>query len=435
MTAPQTQRWSARTPLVIGFLALFTLVGGFGGWAVMSNISGAVVASGEVKVEQNRQVVQHPDGGVVAEIRVEEGEVVDPGEVLIRLDSEDLRSELSIVENQLFELMARRGRLSAERDGDDRVEFDPELVRIAAERPEVANMLEGQRRLFFARRASMEKEAEQLERRKSQIADQVEGIKAQQSALKTQLSLIERELADQQSLLDKGLAQASRVLSLQREQARLRGQVGELAAKAAEAQGRITELETEKLKLETTRREEAITRLRDLQYRELELAERRQSLRTRIKRLEIRAPMGGVVFGLTVFAERSVVKAAEPVMYIVPQNRPLVIEARVSPIHVDEVAIGQPVTLRFVTFDARTTPVLQGRVTRISADTFTSDSTRESYYRVEVVLAEGEIARLGEEKIVPGMPVETFIRTADRSPLAYLVKPLAVYFNRAFRES
>ncbi len=435
MTTPQIPRWSARTPLVIGFLALLMLVGGFGGWAVFSNIAGAVVASGQVKVEQNRQVVQHPDGGVVAEILVEEGEIVDPGDVLIRLDSEELRSELSIVENQLFELMARRGRLTAERDGEDRVKFEPELAEIAATRPEVADMLEGQRRLFLARRASMAKEGEQLAQRQNQIADQVDGIRAQQNALKTQLALIERELADQQSLLDKGLAQASRVLSLQRERARLEGQVGELAAKAAEARGRITELESQKLSLETTRREEAITRLRDLQYRELELAERRQSLRARLRRLEIRAPVGGKIFGLTVFAERSVVKAAEPVMYIVPQNRPLLIEARVSPIHVDEVTIGQPVTLRFATFDTRTTPVLQGQVTGISADTFTDETTKQSYYRVEIVLAEGEIAKLGTEKIVPGMPVETFIRTAERSPLAYLVKPLAVYFNRAFRES
>ncbi|ALG89081.1 MULTISPECIES: HlyD family type I secretion periplasmic adaptor subunit [Actibacterium] len=435
MTRPNATPWPARRPLLIGFLALALLIGGFGTWSVVASISGAIVASGRVEVDQNRQVVQHPDGGVVARLEVEEGDLVEAGDVLIALDASLLHSELSIVESQLFELMSRRGRLRAERDGAPSVRFDDDLMEIAATRPEVQELTDGQSRLFAARAETLAKEGAQLEKRRGQIADQVIGIVAQQDALESQLALIRQELETQQGLLDKGLAQASRVLSLQREEARLRGEVGELTASVAQAQGRITELDIEILKLQTTRREEAITELRELQYRELELAERRQSLLEQLDRLEIRAPVSGIVYGLTVFTPRSVIRAAEPVLYLVPQDRPLVIAARVDPIHVDEVFVGQPVNLRFATFDARTTPELFGQVTKVSADAFVDDRTQQSYYRAEIILSEGEADKLGELKIVPGMPVETFIRTADRSPLAYLVKPLAEYFNRAFRET
>lgn len=435
MTQPETTQWSARGPLVLGFIALLCLVGGFGTWSVLANISGAIIAPGQVEVDQNRQVVQHPDGGVVERVTVEEGQTVAAGDVLIRLDPTVLGSELAIVEGQLFELMARRGRLEAERDTTPDIAFDPALLAVAAERPAVTSLTDGQMRLFAARNASQRQEAEQLEKRRIQITDQVLGIEAQQSALEQQRDLISQELGDLQTLLDKGLAQASRVLSLQREAARLEGQVGELTASAAQARGRITEIEIEMLKLGTARREEAITQLRDLQYRELEMHERRQALQQQLDRLEIRAPVSGIVYGLTVFAPRSVIRPADEVLYLVPQDRPLVVAGRVDPIHRDEVFVGQPVRLRFATFDSRTTPELNGTVSQVSADAFTDERSQASYYRAEFVLDAGEVDKLGDLKIVPGMPVEAFVRTADRTPLAYLVKPLTDYFNRAFRES
>jgi len=431
----QQKTWPVRSPMTIGLVALFLLVGGFGTWSVLANISGAIVASGQVEVDQNRQVVQHPDGGVVEAVLVEEGDLVEAGQELVRLDSTLLASELAIVEGQLFEMMARRGRLEAEREEAIAIGFDSELHELAKTRPEVQDMINGQLRLFQARNESLQKEAEQLDKRAAQSVDQVVGIDAQQTALEQQLVLVGQELADLQSLLDRGLAQASRVLALQREEARLLGQVGELKSSAAQAEGRITEIEIEKLKLGTSRREQAISELRDLQFRELEMVERRHSLRQQLDRLEIRAPLSGIVYGMAVFAERSVIRAADPVLYLVPQDRPLVVAARIDPIHRDEVYVTQPVTMRFSTFDARTTPELFGSVTQVSADAFNDDQSGASYYRAELVLDEGEVDKLGDLRIVPGMPVETFIRTSDRTPLGYLVKPLADYFNRAFRES
>jgi len=424
----------ARGHLIIGFIALLILVGGFGAWSMLANISGAVIAMGQVEVDQNRQVIQHLDGGIVAEVLVDEGKAVDAGQVLLRLDSKDLSGELAIVEGQLYELMARSGRLQAERDGAGAITFDPELLDVAAQSPDMAELVQGQNSLFEARRQSVDKEIEQLNRRAAQTESQIAGVDAQKEALEIQLALIAEELASQQDLLDRGLAQASRVLSLQREEARLRGSIGELAANRAEAEGRVTEIEIEILKLETRRREDAITRLRDLQYNLLELKERRRLLLERLSRLDIRAPLAGIVYDLQVTTERAVIQAAQPVLYLIPQDRPLVITARVEPIHVDQVYVGQDTTLRFSTFDQRTTPELFGRIVQISPDAFTDERTQSSYYRAEVELLEGEFDKLAGQEVLPGMPVETYIRTEERTPMAYLVKPLTDYFNRAFRE-
>lgn len=435
MTASTPRVFSVRGPMIIGLAALILLLGGFGAWAGLVNISGAIVASGRIEVDQNRQVVQHPDGGVVSEILVTEGSTVAADQVLIRLDPDGLQSELAIIEGQLFELMARRGRHEAERDGKAEATFDPLLIAAAASNPDVAQLMQGQTQLLEARATSLASQVEQLSKRSQQIATQIEGIVAQQQALELQLGLIEEELADQQSLLDRGLAQASRVLALQREQARLEGQIGALIAETATAESRITETEIEILRLSDTRREEAIARLRDLQFRELELAEQRRALLQRMERLDIRAPVSGIVYGLQVFARRAVLRPADPVLYIVPQDRPLVIMAQVNPMNIDQVYPGQDVTLRFSALDQRRTPELAGRVVQSSADAFSDSATGATFYRTEIVLAEGEMDRLPEgTTLVPGMPVEAFIRTGDRTTLEYLVKPIADYFSTALRE-
>jgi HlyD family type I secretion membrane fusion protein len=428
------KRWSVMRPMTIGLLAMLVLVGGFGTWAVMAQITGAVIASGQIEVDRNRQVIQHPDGGVVEAILVDEGDTVASGDLLIRLDPSVLQSELIIVEGQLFEIMARRGRLEAERDGADIITF-PEVL-LAYDRPEIESLLAGQERLFQARRESTAKTIEQLAQRRAQIVSQIGGIAAQQTALTRQQELIVKELADQQSLLDRGLAQASRVSALQREEANLLGRVGELSASEAQAAEQITEIEIEVLTLDTTRREEAITRLRDLQFNELELSERQRTLTQQLDRLDIRAPLSGIVYGLQVFAERSVIRPADPVMFLVPQDRPLVIAAQVQLTDVDQIYVGQEATMRFSAFDQRRTPELFGTVTLISADAFQDDSAVAPFYRVELRLNEGELARLPEDMtLIPGMPVESFVRTADRSPMDYLIKPLADYFAKAFRDS
>lgn len=436
MSAPTPQpAWSARRPLILGLVAILVLVCGFGTWATTTRISGAIVAPGAIEVEQNRQVVQHLDGGVVASIEVHEGDRVRKGQVLIRLDAEDVASELTIVESQLFELMARRGRLEAERDEARDISFAPELLSLAETNPDVAAMLEGNRRLFRQRRDNLRSSVEQLEKRAAQIASQIGGIAAQREALEEQARLIAEELVSQQALLEKGLTQASQVLALRREQARLVGTLGEVTATGAQAEGRITEIEIEITRIEAQRREDASEDLSTLEGRELELAERRRALRQQLDRLVIRAPVSGAVHAMQVFGEGAVIRPAEPVLFIVPQDRPLIIGVRVAPIHVDQIHIGQPVFLRFSAFSSRATPELTGTVLSVSPDALTDDATGQRFYRARIEIAEGEADKLPEGTVlIPGMPVEAYLRTGDRSPIAYLVKPLADYFNKALRE-
>ncbi|QPH55464.1 HlyD family type I secretion periplasmic adaptor subunit [Pontivivens ytuae] len=428
-------KWQPSRAVFIGTVALIVLVCGVGGWSVLTSIAGAVIATGQIEVESNRQIVQHPEGGVVGAIYVDDGDRVEAGDVLIRFDDTLLRSELSIIESQYFELIARRGRLRAESENAEQITFDTGLLNLAMENSEVAELIGGQIRLFNARKESAEQQISQLRERQSQIEQLIAGRESQLEALAEQIELIDSELTDQQSLLDRGLAQASRVLALQREAAQLRGQVGELTASVAENRGRISELEIEIIRLDTTKQEEAITTLRDLQFRENELRERRLSTIETLSRLEVRAPTSGIVYGKTVHALRSVVRPADPVMFIVPQDSPLVIASRIETINIDQVRIGQEAVLRFAAFDQRTTPEIYGVVTNVSADVLTDEATGQNYYEAEILPYDEEMEKLSGLELVPGMPVDAFIQTGERSPLTFLTKPLTDYFTKAFRET
>ena len=431
---PDGARWSARGAILLGLVALVLLVGGFGAWATFSRIAGAVVAPGLVEVEQHRQIVQHPDGGVVQDILVREGEAVESGDVLIRLDGTLLRTELAIVEGQYFEILARRGRLEAERADRPDITFPEELVRLSADRADLRALMEGQASLFRTRLDTLKQSVDQMDKQADQVRLHIEGIDAQSVALADQRRLIDQELTDQRSLLRKGLAQAPRVLALEREAASLDGQLGEVKSMRAQGETRLTEIGISKLKQAAERRETAETELRDLGYRELELAERRRGLTEQIARLDIRAPVSGIVHQLQVTTPRSVIRPADPVLFLVPQDRPLLIAARISPINVDEVSAGQEVALRFSAFSSRTTPEIDGTLARVSADAVTDQTTQMQYYRAEVTIPREERDKLGDLALIPGMPVEVYIQTGERSPIAYLMKPLTDYFARAFRE-
>lgn len=427
-----SKTWTMRFPAFVGFLALAVLVGGVGYWSVQTQIAGAVISSGVVEVQSNRQVVQHPNGGVVGDILVRDGDVVEAGELLLRLDDTFLISELTVVEGQLFELWAGKARLEAERDGADDLTVPDTLKSLMSQNDDVRSVVDSQRRLLAARRDGIARETEQLREQVAQITSQIAGTEAQLVALSRQLSLIARELKDLQSLLDQGLTPISRVLALQREEANLEGEIGRLTSETARLKGQIATIEIEILRLGTNRQEEAMTTLRDFEFREIELVERRLALLEELSRLDIRAPVSGTVYGSQVFAVQSVVEPAQPMMYVVPQDTPLVIAARVESIHIDQLYTGQPATLRFSAFDGQT-PEIEGQVMTVSADVFTDEATGQSYYRAELLPAEGQIERLSGQTLLPGMPVEAMIKTDDRTPLSYLTKPLTDYFARAFR--
>ena len=428
-------RWTARWPLSVGFVALGLLVGVIGYWSVTARIAGAGISSGMIQVESNRQVVQHPDGGVVGEILAKDGDTVEAGQVLLRLDDTLMASELTVIEDQLDEIAARKLRFTAERDDADRLSIPTDLSDRAAADPDLAAMIAAERQLFEARRSTLGNTFDQLEEQILQTGNQIKGAEAQLEAQQAQLELIAEERSNADSLLERGLAQASRVSALRREEAQLKGQSGALTAQIAQLQGRIAALRIEKLRLATTRQEEALSALRDLSSQEVERAERARALRERLSRMELRAPVSGVVWGSRVFARQSVVTPADPVLYIIPQDQPLVVAARIEAIHIDQVHVGQEVALRFTAFDQRMTPEIIGQVARLSADVFQDEVTGVSYYSAEMLPHEEELEKLGQQQLLPGMPVEAYIKTAERSPLSYLAKPLTDYFNKAFRES
>ena len=431
-----TQNWSAMRPVVIGLIGIAVLFGGFGTWAATSNIAGAIIASGRIEVDHNRQVVQHDTGGTIAQIHVDEGDLVNAGDLLLELDPAQFRSELTLIEGQLFELMARRGRLEAQRDGTPQITFPGELMEAGASNPDAQELLVGQSNLFEARRNSVVSEVEQLAKQHQKVEDQINGILAQEASRAAQLDLIEPQLVSQKKLLSDGLAQAASVLRLEQEKARLTGEIGRLVATRAQAAGRMTEIQIIELKVGTSGREEAIAELRETRYRELSLIEQRRALLAQIDRLDIRAPVSGIVYSMQVTTPCSVIRPADPLLFLIPQDRPLVIAAQVLPTNVDEITVGQEVNLRLSSLDQRTTPELKGQVVLISADALDDPATGQSYFGVEITLSAGEAERLPEgTQLLPGMPVDAFIKTGDRTPLTYLVKPLTNYFVKSWRES
>jgi len=427
--------WSAKGFIRFGLICVLILGGGFGTWAATAQIAGAVIAIGQLRVEANRQVVQHQYGGVVAEILARNGDVVDANEVLVRLDPSEDRSQLAAMESQYFEILARLGRLEAVQSDADRITFDPELVEEAKRNPEVRRLMEGQVAFFNARRQSMAKEVLILDERKTQLREQIVGVEAEMTATETQLEKIDKELESVRRLFQRGLVQADRLYALEREEARLQGAIGQLKQQIAQIRSQISEIEIEQLRMFDTLREEAIAESRELGFRRLEIAENRASLKQRLSRLEIKAPRPGTVIDSTIFALGAVIRPAEPIMYIVPTDTGLVVDARLEPTDIDTVFVGQETVLRFPALNVRTTPELFGRVTQKSADVITDEQSGLSFYRVEVVINDGEVEeKLDGQVLLAGMPVEAYIQTGSRTPLEYLVKPIWDYFASAGRQ-
>ena len=428
----RSNEWSTRRPLILGISALMFLVLSIGVWSTTVSISGAVVVAGELQLEEKQQAIQHPDGGVIAEILVRDGDTVFTGDILIKLDDSLLGSELTVVREQLYEISARTARLKAERDGVEVVEFSLELLEGTSS---VAfEFMLGQEELFTVRQEILVNETKLLMHRRVQISSQIRGQKDQVLAFEKQKALVESELDDEAALQEKGLSQISRTRALQRELARLEGNIGEYLADITENMGLLSEMDTGVSHLRTQQREEAITTLRDLRYREIELREREVSLRRAIQKMEIRAPVAGVIYNSRFHTPRSVVRPAEALLNVVPQGALLVVISRVSPRDVGDILIGQKVEMKFAAFDKPKMQEWTGRVENISPDVFTDDRTGERFYLIEVHIKDN-IGTTFQSHLLPGMPVEVFFKTDAGTPMEYLIDPLTSYFTKAFRDS
>jgi HlyD family secretion protein len=431
--ADSDARLSIRRHILAGTILVAALVLGLGGWAATAQISGALIAQGSIVVDSNVKKVQHPTGGVVGELFVRDGDHVKAGDVLLRLDETVTRANLAIVTKGLTELYARKARLAAERDGADSVAVPPELAGHLND-PDVKDALASERKLFELRRQDRLGQKQQLRERIAQLQEQITGLASQQDAKDKGIALVEQELQGVRDLWQKNLVQLSRLTSLQREEAQLQGERGQLVAQVAEAKGKIAEIQLQIIQVDEDLSSDVATELRDIDSKIGEFVERKVTAEDQLKRTDIRAPQDGIVFQSTANTVGGVITAGDPIMLIVPESDNLMVEVKVDPKDIDQVQFGQPVVLRFTSFNVRTTPELNGTVSRIAADTTTDQRTGQSYYLVRISMTADEIKRLGDVKLTPGMPVEAFIETGERTMLSYLVKPLRDQLMRAFRE-
>jgi HlyD family secretion protein len=429
----QGARRSIRLHLIIGLTVVVILGGGLGGWASTAQISGALIAPGSVVVESNVKKVQHPTGGVVGELRARDGDLVKAGDVVVRLDDTVTKAGLAIVVKTLDGLWARAARLEAEQRGLDKLVFPPQLLDRADEL-DVKNVMASESKLFEVRTTGRVGQRAQLRERVTQLNEEIAGLSAQEKAKDQEIALVEKELLGVRELYDKHLVQISRLTTLERDAARLNGERAQYIASRAQAKGKITETELQIIQVDKDMVSEVSKDLRETNDKIGEFVERKVTAEDQLRRVDIRAPQDGMVLQSTVHTVGGVITAGDAIMMIVPQADDLQVEAKVNPQDIDKLQIGQKTLLRLSAFNQRTTPELNGVVTRVSPDVTTDQRTGQSYYTIRVSMPPAEVARLGEAKMIPGMPVEAFVQTGDRTMLSYLIKPLSDQLMRAFRE-
>ncbi|NGO66305.1 HlyD family type I secretion periplasmic adaptor subunit [Rhizobium daejeonense] len=424
---------SIRRHLVAGLAIGFALVGCAGVWAATTELAGAVVASGSFVVDSYVKKVQHPKGGVVVEILVQEGDKVRAGDVVMRLDATQTRANLAIVTKRLDELTARLARLEAERDDLDTIDF-PERLLARQEDVDVASAIRSETRLFEFRRQVREGKKAQLAERIAQYEHEIHGLKAQEIAYADGLAVLRSEIASQEDLREKGVVSVQRLNSLRTQAATFGGERGEKIAYQAQAEGRITETRLQILQVEQDLKAEVGQELREMQGQIGEFMERKTVFEDDLKRIDIVAPQSGTVHQLAVHTVGGVVAPAEPIMLIVPEGDDLALEIRIQPRDIDQVHPGQKAVLRLSAFSQRTTPEIKAHVGRIAADLSTDEKSGLSYYLVRLTVEPEELQKLDGLTLVPGMPAEAMIRTGDRTALSYLIKPIEDQIKRAFRE-
>ncbi len=426
-------RLSIRLHLIIGGAVVAILAGGLGGWASTAQISGALIAPGSVVVDSNVKKVQHPTGGVVGEVRARDGDLVKAGDVVVRLDDTVTKAGLAIVTKNLNGLWARAARLEAEQQGADKITF-PSTLLDHTDDPDVKAVMASESKLFEVRSTGRIGQKAQLRERIAQLNEEIAGLTAQEVAKTHEIELVDKELVGVRQLYEQHLVQISRLTVLERDAARLAGERAQFIASRAQAKGKITETELQIIQVDKDLVSDVSKDLRETNDKIGEFVERKVTAEDQLRRIDIRAPQDGMVLQSTVHTVGGVISAGDAIMMIVPQADNLSVEAKVNPQDIDQLQIGQKTLLRLSAFNQRTTPELNGVVSRVSPDTTTDQRTGQSYYTIRVSMPPEEVARLGDVKLIPGMPVEAFVQTGERTMLAYLVKPLHDQLMRAFRE-
>ena len=419
---------------MLGLGAIVGLIGAIGLWGGTAKISGAVLGKGTIEVATESTAVQHPVGGVVAEILARNGDVVQAGQIVLRLDDRQVRSDLLVTEADLLETLANIARLEAVIDDSPQMHLDPFLAEMARQRPDIRALLDRQQRQLDNQRDALDVEWRLIGEQIRQVNDQILGNDAELAAQQARASFIERELSQIQSLAGKGLSTTAQLFTLEKEKIQNEGDIARLSARAAELRGRVSELDLARHKLRPDAREAASTELNKLRPERTRQQEKRASLLDSLSKTEIRSPVGGRVHDSRVQGLRSVVVAASPLMSVVPTDVPVVAVIRISSADIDQVFPGQEASLKFLAFNRRSQPLILGHIHSVSPDAFLDTATRGTYYEAIISLDSRHLAQMNDAELVPGMPVEVFIATEDRTPLDYVMRPVTDYLSRALRD-
>jgi HlyD family secretion protein len=421
--------------IITGAILVVLVTFGIGGWASTTELSGAVVAQGVIVVDSSVKKVQHPTGGIVSELRVKEGDRVKAGDILVRLDETQTLANATIIIKSFDELQARQARLEAERDSADQIVFPTVLVERARDsKSEAARAIAAERSLFDLRRLARSGQKAQLKERSSQLQNEISGYAGQLDAKQREVNFIYQELEGVRTLWQKNLVPITRLTALERDTARIEGERSQLTGMIAQAKGKISEIALQTIQIDQDLRSEVGKDLIETRSKISEVSERRTAATDQLNRIDIRAPQNGRVHQLAVHTVGGVISPGEQIMLVVPDNDTLAVEVKITPRDIDQLYIGQSTFLRFAALNQRTTPEIEGDVVLVSADLTQDQRTGTSYYNARVSLKPDQVARLGEAKLVPGMPVDVFIQTPGRTALAYLIKPLREQAERALKE-
>jgi HlyD family secretion protein len=421
--------------MIVGMIMFGSVAFGVGGWATTTELSGAVITQGVVVVDSSVKKVQHATGGIVGELRVREGDRVNVGDVLVRLDETQTLANATIVTKGLDELLARQARLEAERDGVEQIAFPKVLIdRTKESNSEAGRAITAERTLFDLRRLSRSGQKAQLQEKSVQLENEIKGLTGQTEAKQREIDLIRQELEGVRSLWQKSLVPITRLNSLERDTARLDGERSQLAGMIAQSKGKIAEIGLQIIQIDQDLRTEVGKDLIETRSKLSELSERKTAAVDQLNRIDIRAPQSGRVHELSVHTVGGVISPGEQIMLIVPDADSLAVEVKITPRDIDQVYVGQTTTMRFAAFNQKTTPEIDGEVGVVSADITQDQRTGTSYYTGRVLLNAEDLAKLGSAKLLPGMPVEVFIKTSGRTALSYLLKPLRDQAERAFKE-
>jgi HlyD family type I secretion membrane fusion protein len=425
---------SATWPIVVGISVLAIFFGGFVGWAAYAPLASAVVAPGTLKIEGNRKAVQYLDGGIVSEINVKDGDDVQQGEVLIQVDDTRARADYTAFLQQYDSLRAQEARLTAESTGAATISFPADMVQRASD-PTVAAAMQGQKKLRDARSAALQSQLETAKKRIAEFQAQIVGSRAQIESRNAQRASMERELKGLKDLYEKGIISQTRMLDLQRNAQRLEGEVNELTAEIGRVEQSINQTKAQGDSMRQEWLAQVANELRDTQTKVSDVYQHMLSAKDVLDRTQIKAPVAGTVFGMTIFTKGAVIPRGETIMEIEPHDQQMRVDAPVRPEDIDEVREGMEAEVRLTAFKQRDLPLITGKVTYVSPDRQVEAHTGKPYYTVYVKIDESSLANAPKHvNLYPGMPATIVVATGRRTALEYMLQPFIDSMSTAFRE-